>query len=186
MDLEYALLGLIGLHKGATGYELNRIIKESTGRMLSTSLSQIYPALKRMSDRGFVTFTLEPMKNRPDKKSYQITPAGEKYLQAWLEEPIQSGLDFEAFTLKMAFSPLMPKAVILRHIDREIAHRESLLIEPNHNLGVETEYLDKQTYDPSLVNLFWKPMEQVYIQMDQVWINWLVEWRKQIEKNLKY
>ena len=57
MELEYVLLGLIRLHQGVTGYELNRIIKESTGYLLSASLSHIYPTLKRkLHERGLVSY----------------------------------------------------------------------------------------------------------------------------------
>ena len=48
MDLEYVLLGLIRLHQGVTGNELNRIIKVSTGYLMSASLSQIDPMLRKL------------------------------------------------------------------------------------------------------------------------------------------
>src|SRR5512146_153104 len=101
MELDDVLLGLIRLHQGVTGYELNRIIKESTGYMLSASLSHIYPSLRKLHDRGLVSYSDIPMKNRPNKKVYLITAAGDTVLQTWLEAPIDSGLDFKAFCLKM-------------------------------------------------------------------------------------
>jgi PadR family transcriptional regulator, regulatory protein AphA len=185
MELEHALLGLIGLHKCVTGYELNRIIKESTGNLLSASLSQIYPALKRLHDRGLVTYSVQPLTNRPDKKVYQLTPEGEKTLQEWLKEPIISQLDFKAFSLRMAFSLLMPKEVILQHIDREIEFRGRLLSAPQAELSVEEEYLDKETFDLASVELLWKPMMQVYAQVEEVRLKWLKQWRERLEKELK-
>jgi DNA-binding PadR family transcriptional regulator len=185
MELEYALLGLIAMHKEVTGYDLNRIIKSSTGRLLSTSLSQIYPALKRLNERGLVSYSTQTLMNRPDKKLYQITPAGEKKLQDWLKEPVESALDFKAFSLKMAFSPLMSKEVVLQHIDREIAFRENLLRDPAKDLSLEADYLDKQSYNPASVELLWKPMLQVYAQIEEVRINWLKQWRARLQNELK-
>ena len=125
MELENILLGLISMHQGATGYELNRIMRESTGYLMPAALSHIYPALRRLRDKGLVTYHQVPMKNRPSKKVYQITDAGIQRLQVWLQEPIESRISFQPFLLKMAFSPLMTKETILGHIDREIATLEA-------------------------------------------------------------
>jgi PadR family transcriptional regulator, regulatory protein AphA len=80
MELACVLLGLICLHQGVTGYELNRIIEESTGYLLSTSLSRIYPVLRRLYEEGRVSYQNIPLKNRPSKKVYLITPQGEASL----------------------------------------------------------------------------------------------------------
>ena len=101
MELDFALLGLIRLHQGVTGYELNRMIRESTGYLMSASLSHIYPALERLHRQGQVSYQVVPMKNRPSKKVYQITRAGDEKLQGWLEAPIEAILDFKPFCLKM-------------------------------------------------------------------------------------
>src|SRR5512136_1799939 len=99
MDLEYVLLGLIRLHEGVTGYELNRIIKESTGYLMSASLSHIYPTLRKLHERGLVSYRDIPLNNRPDKKVYKITAAGDEKLLAWLEEPVVPNLDIKPFCL---------------------------------------------------------------------------------------
>jgi PadR family transcriptional regulator, regulatory protein AphA len=185
MDLEYALLGLIRLHQGVTGYELNRMIKESTGNFLSASLSQIYPMLKKMHDSGLVLYRDVPIKNRPSKKVYLITKEGDKKLQAWLEEAIESGLDFKAFCLKMAFSPLMKKATILRHIGREIDYREGLRRERERGIFVEVEYLDKKKFDMARAEVLWNGIYQLAIQTEDLRLAWLSNWRQKVEKELK-
>ena len=185
MDLEFALLGLIRLHQGVTGYELNRIIKESTGYMLSASLSHIYPTLRKLHDRGLVSYSGIPMKNRPDKKVYLINAAGDAALQAWLEAPIESSLDFKSFCLKMAFSPLMSREIILAHIDREIAYREGMGYQRAADIQVEVDYLDKEKFNRPRAELLWEGLYQVQLQTEALRIAWLKEWRKQIEVNLE-
>jgi len=185
MELEYALLGLIRLHQGVTGYELNRIIKESTGALLSASLSHIYPTLRKLHDRGLVSYKDVPIKNRPSKKVYLITKEGNKQLQAWLEEPVVSGLDFRAFCLKMSFSPLMSKAVILRHIDREIDFREGMLRERGRGISVEMEYLDKRKLDLAKAEVLWGGIYQVNVQTEDIRLAWLKDWRQRVEKEIK-
>jgi DNA-binding PadR family transcriptional regulator len=185
LDLEFALLGLIRLHQGVTGYELNRIIKESTGYMLSASLSHIYPILRKLHDRGLVSYNDIPMKNRPNKKVYLITAAGDAALQAWLEAPVESGLDFKAFCLKMAFSPLMSRETILAHIDREIAYRAGMGHQREPGIQVEVDYLDKEKFNRPRAELLWDGLYQVQLQTEVLRLAWLKEWRKQVEENLK-
>ena len=148
MELENVLLGLISMHQGVTGYELNRIMRESTGYLVSASLSHIYPSLRKMTEEGLLIYKALPQKNRPDKKVYQITIAGEKILQKWLRKPIPDNpLDFKPFLLKMAFSPLMPKETILEHVGREIERLERNHREKERDIRLEVEYLDTAKYD---------------------------------------
>jgi DNA-binding PadR family transcriptional regulator len=185
VDLEFALLGLIRLHQGVTGYELNRIIKESTGYLLSASLSHIYPTLRKLHQRGLVSYSDIPMKNRPNKKIYMITDAGDRELQVWLEAPVESGLDFKAFVLKMAFSPLMRKQTILQHIDREITYRERLRQQREPGIQVEVDYLDKQRFNRPRAEILWAGLYQVQFQTEALRVAWLKEWRQALEKTLK-
>lgn len=184
MELDYALLGLIRLHQGVTGYELNRMMKESTGHFLSASLSHIYPALKRLNHRGLVSCSDVPLKNRPSKKIYRITEKGDQELQTWLEQPIESSLDFKAFYLKMAFSPLMEKATILRHIDQEIAFRQRLRQDRGRGIFVELDYLDKEAFDTTRAELLWNGIYQVNVETEDLRLAWLRGWRQRVENDL--
>ena len=185
MDLEYALLGLIGLHQGATGYELNRMIGQSTGYLLSASLSHIYPALAKLHEQGLVSSIDIPLKNRPTKKVYVITKSGEEKLRAWLEEPIDNSLDFKAFSLKMVFSPLMGKDTILRHIDREISYRESLLRKHPRGVASDGEELDTEKFNLTRAGLLWNSFHLVFLKTEEVRLAWLKEFRQSVEAVLK-
>lgn len=186
MELESVLLGLISMHQGITGYELNRIMSESTGYLISASLSHIYPSLKKLSEGGLVTFHDLPIKNRLAKKVYHITPAGEDALQEWLRKPIdEKVLDPKPFYLKMSFSPLMDKQTILEHIDREIKRLELYHQNIERGIQVEVEYLDKQRYDLDKAVLLWGEINAITVKTDAMRLAWLKEWRKTIEEKIK-
>jgi len=185
MELEYALLGLIRLHQGASGYELNRMIKVSTGNFLSASLSHIYPTLNRLHAQGLVSYKNIPLKNRPTKKIYMITNQGEAKLNIWLEEPIDGSVDFEAFSLKMAFSPLMKKKTILFHVDREIAYREELRLKSKRGIFIEVDYLDKEAFNLTRAELLWNSIFLIHQQTEDLRIAWLKEFRQSVETVLK-
>ncbi len=186
MELENVLLGLIRLRPGVTGYELNDIIQESTGYLMSASLGHIYPSLRKLHERGWVTFTDQPIKNRPSKKFYTITPAGDQALQEWLRVPAaESDIDFRPFLLKMSFSPLMSKATILDHVDREIERCERMLHDKDRGNRVEMEYLDKSSIDPARAEFLWKGIYQVGLEASHLRLAWLKEWRQSVEQCLE-
>jgi DNA-binding PadR family transcriptional regulator len=186
MELDSVLLGLISMHKGISGYELNTIMQESTGYLLSASLSHIYPALRRLNERDLVSYQDFPIKNRLSKKIYNITPAGEAVLQKWLRKPVEEDvLDAKPFYLKMAFSPLMDKGTILAHIDREILRLEQYHRTLERDIQKEMDYLDKQTFDRKKAALLWGGINQVTTRTDAMRLAWLKEWRVVVEKEIK-
>jgi DNA-binding PadR family transcriptional regulator len=186
MELENVLLGLICLHQKVTGYELNRIIQDSTGFLMSASLSHIYPSLRRLHDKGLVEYTNEPIKNRPAKKIYQINPAGEAALHEWLKVPIEeSEMDFRPFMLKMAFSPLMSKETILDHIDREISRREHSLLVNDRGNRVEMDFIDRSAIDPAKAEFLWSEIYRVGVESSHLRLEWLRAWREKVQKKLK-
>lgn len=185
MELECVLLGLISMHDGVTGYELNRIMRDSTGYLISTSLSHIYPALKKLREQGLVSAQDIPIKNRLAKKVYRTTPAGEEALWDWLTRPIEeNALDARPFYLKMAFSPLMSKQTILGHLDREIKRLEQYHQELERNIQLEMEYLDKKKFNPEKAALLWGGINLVTTQIDALRLSWLKDWSEKIDSQL--
>ena len=183
MEFEFILLGLIRMHQDITGYELNRMLKIVISEATPVSFSQIYPALKRMHDKGWVTFNEIPIKNRPSKKVYQITEKGNQELQGWLRQPIKSRLDFTTFNLKVVFFPLMDKATILDHIDREIDYLEK---NSPRDRGIKTEldYIDDDRFDMSRTEFLWGSILNLGVQTADLRLAWLHKFRQEIEDKL--
>ena len=92
--LEHALLGLIAEMPGSTGYDLLKAFDLSMSHYWHAWQGQIYPTLERMAEVGLISKREVAQRNRPNKRLYTITPAGERFLVGWLESP------FEALALK--------------------------------------------------------------------------------------
>src|SRR5690606_9913997 len=83
---EYAVLGPLAL--GArTGYDIKKMADGALGHFWNESFGHIYPILRRLDARGWVTSTVEPQEGRPDRKVYALTPAGEEALREWFALP---------------------------------------------------------------------------------------------------
>lgn len=86
MELSSTARVILGiLHWGPrTGYDIKAIVDRSTRFFWAASYGQIYPELKRLAAAGLVRGS-EPEGGRR-RTEYEITPAGERALRAWLTD----------------------------------------------------------------------------------------------------
>jgi DNA-binding PadR family transcriptional regulator len=86
VSVKYGLLGILA-RKPQHGYELKRTFEQMTGGFWELNYGQIYQSLDRLSEEGYVHYTVEQEDNVPDKKVYAITEEGKQALKAWLAHP---------------------------------------------------------------------------------------------------
>ena len=72
--LEYIILGFL-MTKERSGYDLKRCMTQTTSYFFDASFGSIYPALKRLTQKGLVTFR-EDVDGGKFKKVYRITDSG--------------------------------------------------------------------------------------------------------------
>lgn len=83
MSINHTILGMLNC-KPSTGYDLKKIMHESSFMPWSGNNNQIYKALLELDDNAFVTSELCPQDGSPSKKVYTITEAGLSELKKWL------------------------------------------------------------------------------------------------------
>ncbi|MDX2004365.1 MAG: PadR family transcriptional regulator [Meiothermus sp.] len=86
--LGYALLGLLA-RGDQSGYDLAQGLKDPVSFFWFAQHSQIYPELARLEAARLVRHTVVAQSERPDKKVYSLTPAGQQALESWLEAPAE-------------------------------------------------------------------------------------------------
>jgi len=84
--LEYALLGLLR-QESQSGYDLRRTFAGTPLRHFSDSPGSIYPALRRLQARRWISSAGESA-NARKRQAFAVTPAGTRALIAWLRQPI--------------------------------------------------------------------------------------------------
>ena len=65
----------------AHGYAVARWIEETTGDVLQIEEGSLYPALRRLEDRGWVSSEWGTSENNRRARFYTITPAGRAHLR---------------------------------------------------------------------------------------------------------
>lgn len=82
---EAALLGLLA-RGPASGYELRKIFQTTPLAAYSDSPGAVYPALRRLEQRGYVSGRAETGARR--RKPWQLTAAGRGWLRSWVAQPV--------------------------------------------------------------------------------------------------
>src|SRR5919201_3263074 len=85
-DLLQGTLGILILKAlllgAAHGYAIARWIEETTADVLRIEEGSLYPALRRLEDRGWVTSEWGLSENNRRARYYSITAAGRRHLRA--------------------------------------------------------------------------------------------------------
>lgn len=83
MTIEYAILGMLSW-KPLTGYDMKRMMQDSPIMYWSGNNNQIYKALVKLLNDGYVTNEIEYQDGAPNKKIYTITESGKDALMNWV------------------------------------------------------------------------------------------------------
>lgn len=180
--LKFALLGFLN-YRPMTGYELKQNMEISTAHFWNAKLSQIYTALKSLEQDGWVTSQIKTQEERPDKRIYTLTPAGEKNLQAWLAEPQpEQSQQKHTLLLKLFFSAQTDKENVLAqlYLQRSLHERQANFYKTKSRVVIQ-EIL-KQS--PSLTKeaVFWEATRRFGELYEEMYVEWLNETIQNLEE----
>jgi DNA-binding PadR family transcriptional regulator len=179
--LKYTLLGFLN-YQPMTGYELKQRMDNSTSHFWHAKLSQIYTTLKALEEDGQVTSNVEEQAERPDKRIYTITPAGQAELHRWLSQPeMELSPKKESTVLKLFFSAQLDKETILTQlrVQRDL-HRQQL----GYYHDVIPQIIQQAVAEfPGLVKdaLLWEATHRFGEEYEALYIRWLEETIETIE-----
>jgi DNA-binding PadR family transcriptional regulator len=89
----------------AHGYELKQAFDETFGDVWPPiNVGQIYTTLGRLERDGLVRSVHVEQAHRPDKKVYELTPAGQAALEEWIDAPAEGPRLRDDFFLKVVLA----------------------------------------------------------------------------------
>ena len=86
IDTSKVLLGLLGRHP-SYGYDLKQDYDRLFGAKKAMAFGQVYATLARLTKTGLIALLGEESGAGPDRKRYQITPAGRTQVEQWMFTP---------------------------------------------------------------------------------------------------
>lgn len=122
----YAILGLL-IERPCHGYELSSRLSAALGPVWRVARSRLYLALRRMEEEGWVTETTQVQANRPDRRTYSVTPAGAEAFWRWAQAPVRHVRDARVELLaKLDFLHRLAPERLAPFIDGQLAFLDRL------------------------------------------------------------
>jgi len=126
MSLDYAILGFLN-YQPCTGYDLKKLFDTSVRHFWQADQSQIYRTLARLLQQGYAELEIIEQEDRPDRKLYTITLAGQQALREWLAGPPPMEGARSAPLVQVFFAGQMSDAEILAKFEGFAAIMRTLL-----------------------------------------------------------
>ena len=128
MSLKFAILGILNVFP-MTGYDLKHQAFDATVRHFwPADQSQIYRTLSQLADEGWVTVTVEEQDDRPDRKVYGITKAGQQALTDWLKSNQTVPTLRDPLLVQLFFGQEVPRADLLRVVGNQLAIHQAQVV----------------------------------------------------------
>jgi len=122
---QYALLGALSIHP-MSGYEIKKMLAESTNYFWNESNGQIYPTLTKLAKNKLVTIE-EQMVGAKIKKIYTITKDGQVKLREWLMKDFEYYPPRDELLLKLFYGQNVSPNVSIHHIQKHLQKCQELL-----------------------------------------------------------
>lgn len=146
MDLSataYVILGMVS-REPRSGYEIKAAVDGSTRFFWAASYGQIYPELKRLSERGLIE-GVDASQGDRKRTRYGITADGRAELKDWLRRPPETAEMREEGLLKLFFSGVLKPAEAVETLRTMRANRLELI---ERLRSLEPEKVEADPEDP--------------------------------------
>ncbi|WP_194236439.1 PadR family transcriptional regulator [Streptomyces acidicola] len=125
MKLEHVLLRLLAT-RPYSGYDLRKWLA-ADGQFAGSRVhhSQIYRALARMREDGWVEDRIDPRERRPDARVHRLTERGRQALRDWIDSPYEPTSRFHDsdFVNRFLITAALDRDAAIRLVTTELDHR---------------------------------------------------------------
>lgn len=143
MSISYAILGILS-YKSMTGYDLKKVIQDSSFMHWSGNNNQIYKSLTELLDKGLVTNVVTHQEGSPTKKIYNITSEGLDALKEWVLSTSELSEIKKPFLVQLSWSKQLNTSELNTVLDGyENQVKMQLFMEQNNKQ--DTDFLSSRT-----------------------------------------
>jgi PadR family transcriptional regulator AphA len=116
MSLRLFVLGLLNL-RPMSGYDIKRSLRSLSWLIGSPSPGSLYPALRSLLRDGLVTVRVVVRQDKPPRKEYHVTKAGENVVQEWMSQPARPGT-VRTFAMRLILASNLAPAALRVHLEK--------------------------------------------------------------------
>lgn len=116
MSLRLFVLGLLN-QRPMSGYDIKRSLRSLSWLIGSPSPGSLYPALRGLLRAGLVTVHVVVRPDKPPRKEYHVTQAGENVLEEWMSQPAAPGT-VKTFAMRLILASNLAPAALQVHLEK--------------------------------------------------------------------
>lgn len=172
MSIQYAILGLLNW-KPLSGYDLKKMIAESTALYWSGNSNQVYRTLVKLYEQEWVTYEIQQQENAPAKKVYSISEQGRSALREWVlsaPEPLELR---NTFLVQLAWAHSISDTELRNLLDR---YEEEVRIQ----LAMQTEKARRGSLNPQRTPreaFLWRMISENLVSVYENELRWVQDVR---------
>jgi len=169
--IENVIVGMV-LHDSLTGYDIKKEVELSIGNFVKASHGSLYPALKKLAAKSFLTMKEAPQNGRM-KKYYQATELGKEAFLDWLVSPLDPNALTTSLLAKVYFFNELSPEVRIEQFQAYEIHIQQIL--------QDLEKLEGQYFSENENEANYYGMSTLYygLQNAQGVLRWLKHIKKQ-------
>ena len=177
MMIDYAILGLLSW-KPLTGYDVKRVMQDSPFLYWSGNNNQIYKALTKLLENGFVTNQVQYQESAPNKKIYSITESGMDALIRWVmsEEPEAPEVK-KTFLIQLSWAGRLEPEKVSRLLDRYENVMTQQLAMRREEKRREKNFPNRSEQE----HFVWEMLYDNFVVMCEAELRWIQQFREGLE-----
>ena len=139
LNFRHLILGMLA-RQPMSGYDIRGALKGLGWPGGAPSFSNIYSTLHALLNDGLVAVEVVPQQDKPTRKVYSVTKAGELMLQEWATRSITPGASLKSFTMCLILADVFSQDTLIAHLQ----HRRDQVIARCTTLEEKTRTLDQE------------------------------------------
>lgn len=175
MTINHAILGMLS-YQPMTGYDLKKIMQDSTFMHWSGNNNQIYKALVELSEDGFVTGEVKYQENSPSKKIYTITQEGLDELKECIASTPEPAEFKKSFLIQLAWADLLGNDELLEMLAKYENEIRLQLIMNREKIRRGNGFASRTEREAFL----WKMIDENILSSCQNELEWIQNVRRQL------
>ncbi len=170
MSLPYVILGLLQQQE-RTGYDLkNECFDDCIAHLWPADQAQIYRTLDKLETQGWIVCTVEIQYDRPNRKVYRITEAGQAEFHQWLQTHHPLPIVREPLLVQLYFAESLSNQMIVHLLQQELEAQQQKL---GQREAVDVPALE--TVAPSREQTVQQLILSLMQRREQTYLDWLRE-----------
>lgn len=113
----FAIMGMLALNPKSSGYDIKKLMEQSTQYFWKESFSSIYPVLNALIKDGLIMQHEDISKNERQRNVYELTEQGRVELKKWINKPVEHEQSRNELLLKLFFGETVPPATTRKHVE---------------------------------------------------------------------